>query len=74
MIKEFLQSKGVNIARFEPSANNDSNQEGCGGGNNYNYFNTEYFLSWQTLGRECSGRVCIYQYRPPPKKKPNDGP
>lgn len=29
MIKEFLISKGVAIARFEPSAEKDSDQEGC---------------------------------------------
>ena len=29
MIKEFLMSKGVAIARFKPSAENDSDQEGC---------------------------------------------
>ena len=29
MIKEFLMSKGVAIARFKPSAEKDSDQEGC---------------------------------------------
>lgn len=69
MVKEFLQSKGVNIDRFEPSANNYSNQEGCSGGNNYNYFSTEYFLSWQPLGGECTGRACIKPSTPPPKSQ-----